>query len=69
MNVSLSVCEAVSKGGSKTAMPGVQDSDGAAFDLPRYAELTNQEYTYCSQPKPITDWLCDTLGICGGNHA
>lgn len=52
----------------QVSMPGARGSDGSAFDLPRYAALTLQEYTYCSQPKPINDWLCDTLGICGGNH-
>jgi hypothetical protein len=69
MKVSLNVCETGSTGESRIAMPGVRDSDGAAFDLPRYAELTYQEYSFCSKPKPITDWLCDTLGTCGGDHA
>jgi hypothetical protein len=69
MNVSLNVCEAEATGESRIAVPGVRDSDGDAFDLPHYAELTYQEYSFCSKPKPITDWLCETLRICGGDRA
>jgi len=50
------------------SMPVKPGSDGTAFDLPRFAQLTYQEYAYCSQTKPMNDWLCDTLGICGDNH-
>jgi len=55
-------------GEGQVLTPGACGFDDAQFDLPRFAQLTYQEYAYCSQTKPINDWLCDTLGICGDNH-
>lgn len=44
-------------------------SAGGSFDLPQFAELTYQEYTFCAHGQALDDWLCATLGICGDNHA
>ena len=47
----------------------VSGAGHGAFDLPQFAALTYQEYTYCARGKALDDWLRDTLGISGGNHA
>jgi len=68
MNASLNDRQAGPAGEGRMSMPVAPGSDGTAFDLPRFAQLAYQEYAYCSQTKPMNDWLCDTLGICGDNH-
>ena len=47
---------------------GVRDRHGDTFDMPQFAELMYQEYTFCSRVKTLDDWLCETRGIDGDNH-